>query len=286
MTRFRAFVLAVAIGLAAVVFASPAAAQTGTLAGETLVPTGDFTATTVDCNPEGATVVFTATGRAEGPYPGTYEETVTVTTGPLFVIESTDIFGDPIIQAYGQVATLTAEFTIVSGETVITGTKELTAPEQTTFYCKTQRSAECNELALGIHTEGEALTYDAAIGGRSDSGTSDLDAGFPMAYECGGYIDTLGSGGLNEFFLRSFTPAYTFADVCALAREFAATPHGANGLCAKLSAAEASAARGDTQATRGELGAFANQVRALTGVEFTSEEAKTLLAAAALLPGQ
>lgn len=40
---------------------------------------------TFECNPEGSTAVFTATGEATGPYPGTYVETVTVTTGPMVV---------------------------------------------------------------------------------------------------------------------------------------------------------------------------------------------------------
>lgn len=288
MRRFRAFVLAVAVCLAAVVFASPAAAQTGTLAGEQLAVVGydDFTATTFDCDAEGSTVVLTASGPAVGPYPGTYEETVTVTSGPLTVVESTDPYGDPIYEMYGQAATIEAEFRIVSGDTVITGTKELTSPEQTSFYCKRARSAECDEVVFFVNTEGEALTYEALIGGRTDTGTSDLTAGFGPELECAGELQTFASGVLYESFVRSFTRAYTYEGVCGLAREFAETAHGANGLCATLGAAEASVARGDTEATRGQLGAFANQVRAQTGGEFTADEAETLLAAAETLPGR
>lgn len=169
---------------------------------------------------------------------------------------------------------------------MITGTKELTSSDVTRFYCKRMRSAECDEVELAITTENENLSYEATINGRTDTGTADLQAGFGPAYECGGYIEMFGSGYFHETFKRSSTPVYTYADVCALAREFAATPDGAQALCATLKAAEASAARGDTEATRRRLGAFANQVRAMTGGEFTPAEAETLLAAAASLPGQ
>jgi hypothetical protein len=287
MGRIRAFALAVAVCLAAAVFASTAGAQTGTFTGEQLVVVDydDFTGTTFDCNAEGSTVVFTATGPALGPYPGTYEETVRVTTGPLTVLETTDQYGDPIYEMYGHATAIDAEFRIVSGDTVITGTKELTSPEQTSFYCKRARSAECDEVSFFVYSEGEALAYEALIGGRTDTGTSDLSASFGPEYECGGEIQGFASGVLYESFVRSFSPAYTYEGVCRLAREFADTAHGANGLCATLGAAEASAARGDTEATRGQLGAFANQVRARTGGELTADEAKTLLAAAETLLG-
>src|SRR5919199_326706 len=54
------------------------------LAGEELQPTGSVDISQYECSASGGTVVFTETGgTAIGPYPGTYTETITLTTGPL-----------------------------------------------------------------------------------------------------------------------------------------------------------------------------------------------------------
>jgi hypothetical protein len=70
---------------------------------------GSITITNVDCNPGGiSTFDVAASGTAYGPYPGTFEETATVTIGPSGELQSFD-----------------AAFTIHSGATTITGTKRL-----------------------------------------------------------------------------------------------------------------------------------------------------------------
>jgi hypothetical protein len=72
------------------------------------------------------------------------------------------------------------------------------------------------------------------------------------------------------------TFSLTAASLCTLTRELVTKSGVADGLCAKLNAAGAAAARGDLNAKRGALRAFANQLAAQTGKSITAANAATL----------
>ena len=74
-----------------------------------------------------------------------------------------------------------------------------------------------------------------------------------------------------------------YDDLCALARQDATKPGVADSLCAKLSAAEADALRGETQAKAGVLGAFAHEVSAQSGKALSGSAAAELVERAAQL---
>ena len=118
-----------------------------------------------------STVSYHAEGLATGPYPGTFEADGTITIGPQTAparpptIDSEGTFMGPIL-------TLTETFTILSGTTTITGSKELTAP-----IAGEQERATCQNLTLfgGVLGTGRiveveaATTYEATI--NEPSGT-------------------------------------------------------------------------------------------------------------------
>lgn len=81
----------------------------------------------------------------------------------------------------------------------------------------------------------------------------------------------------------TFAVEVTFASLCALTRQFAATSGVANGLCAKLAAAAAARSRGNADAVAGSLGAYAHQVSAQTGKALTPGQAAILTRLAAAL---
>ena len=148
-----------------------------TLQGENLV--APFTGLTVtsDCNQTGdSTVTYHAEGVATGPYPGTFVADGTITIGPQTAparpptIDSEGTFMGPIL-------TLTETFTILSGTTTITGSKQLTAP-----VTGERERATCQSLTFfgGVLGSGRiveveaATTYEATInepaGTFTDSG--------------------------------------------------------------------------------------------------------------------
>ena len=75
----------------------------------------------------------------------------------------------------------------------------------------------------------------------------------------------------------SFTVRTSFQGLCGLVRRLVGDAGVADSLCAKLTAAEASAARGDSNALAGQMGAFANEVEAQTGKAISAENAALLL---------
>jgi hypothetical protein len=158
----------------------------GTLAGEFLVGSTGATGYQgeVDCNPAGvSTLTATATGPAFGPYPGTFEETATVTVGG------------------GQVLSAQAEFTIFSGDTRIEGTKELLASPSGVGACQRNiTSTTCTESFFSS----SVVTYTATIvgptGTSTTSGTATLATPATFQGACGatevvfGQISQLFSG--------------------------------------------------------------------------------------------
>jgi hypothetical protein len=87
-------------------------------------------------------------------------------------------------------------------------------------------------------------------------------------------------GGSRDTTVAVTVRALTFDELEALVRQFSNNAGVANGLIAKL---EAASNAPNANARKGQLGAFANQVRAQSGKAFTAEEAATLLELVALL---
>jgi hypothetical protein len=136
-----------------------AAPATSTLQGENLV--APFTGLTVisNCNQSGdSTVGYHAEGVATGPYPGTFVADGTITIGPQTTparpptVDSEGTFMGPIL-------TLAETFTIASGATTISGSKQLTAP-----ITGEQERATCQNLTFfgGITGTGRIIEVEAA----------------------------------------------------------------------------------------------------------------------------
>jgi hypothetical protein len=175
--------------------------------------TGEFLSGTLNlqalaqstCDPQGTstTVIDTSgsfIGVATGPYPGTFTEGGTVTIGPQ------NIPGAPNT---GLVQTADFQFTIISGATVITGTKHL-APvhSNSTGQCVSLQNEPVSQgicesyrllgqwdgngsTSVTFHRGQAELTYQATI--QEPSGASS-DSGAAIA----GWLDARGScGGLN-----------------------------------------------------------------------------------------
>lgn len=119
-----ALVAAVATALLFVLGTQTAAAQTPpTLTGETLHGTTAPTVT-VTCNPNGTSSgTFSVSGDATGPYPGTFTETGSFSFGPLGGVNVPP--QGPAFTQFGEVTAFSAQFTITSGTTTITGAKTL-----------------------------------------------------------------------------------------------------------------------------------------------------------------
>lgn len=81
----------------------------------------------------------------------------------------------------------------------------------------------------------------------------------------------------------SFTVTVDEASLCGLVRQFSTTSGVANGLCAKLDAAAASASRGQPGTAAKILSAFDNQVEAQSGKALTADQAKVITTFAAAL---
>jgi hypothetical protein len=81
----------------------------------------------------------------------------------------------------------------------------------------------------------------------------------------------------------TFTISVTPASLCALSRSFVTNARIAQSLCAKLEAAERSAARGSPQAKDGLYGAYIAEVNAQSGKSLTAAQASILAVLAASL---
>lgn len=90
----------------------------------------------------------------------------------------------------------------------------------------------------------------------------------------------VGEGG---YALQLHIESVTLGDLCALTRAAVSHQGIANALCAKLDAAAASAARGNENAKRGQLGAYVNQLKAQSGKAVSAADAARLSALAATL---
>jgi hypothetical protein len=177
LSPFGRILVSTTLVIAFALVAGTAAAQAQTLQGENLIAPFAGLTVTSDCNQAGdSTVSYHAEGAATGPYPGTFVADGTITIGPQSTparpptLDSEGTFMGPIL-------TLNETFTIISGATTITGSKELTAP-----ITGEQERATCQNLTFfggitgtGRIVEVEAATlYDATIneplGTFTDSG--------------------------------------------------------------------------------------------------------------------
>jgi hypothetical protein len=83
----------------------------------------------------------------------------------------------------------------------------------------------------------------------------------------------------------SFVLRVTYADLCALTRQFIASSSSApsqarllgNSLCAQLDAARSAETRGALGAKRGAIGSYVNQVSSSAGVVFTPAQVELLV---------
>jgi hypothetical protein len=176
-------ILLFALSMVALSEERPAKAQTttqpGTLTTETLQ--GRTVSYTLNCNPQGtSTVNFTISGVAFGPYPGTFEERGTFTIGP----QTEANVGQPFYLdvKFGTLLTFDSTFTIFSGATTITGTKELTSDREPPFdpqnemlglaTCAQFRNQEIPSFLL-VEASGQNMQFDAPLSyeARIDSPT-------------------------------------------------------------------------------------------------------------------
>jgi hypothetical protein len=188
MVRFITLLIVVA-GIAA---AAAAPVSASSLEFEVLQGT-EVTLQDLQCNPEGtSSATILVTGSADGPHPGTFESTITLTAG-------SQRFGN------GPLLALSETFEIVSGDTLITGTKRL-VPRQERFYpfsCRVTPSAECEEIFLRASaTPDDALRYDATINGPEGTQQERGYAQFAMGVDgirCSGEMQS-SSGAMDQFF--------------------------------------------------------------------------------------
>ena len=126
------------------------------------------------------------------------------------------------------------------------------------------------------------LTYafdcGAGYGAFSSSSTATCPTSSTGTRNVGGKVRD-DDGGETEY-RRSVVIQVTYASLCALVRAYVDDAGVADSLCEKLAAAEAAAARGNTNAKRASLAAFVNQVEAQSGKSMTAAEAATLVALA------
>jgi hypothetical protein len=185
--------------LAALALSSPAQAQTPTLLGEFLSGNtifGTFSAT-VNCNPAGtSSVTASASGVAIGPYPGTFEENVTLTLGPQ------DAAGISLVES------AQADFRIDSGDTVITGTKQLAVGGQSAAICETREEppGQCSARTTTF-SAGAIVDYQATITTPTETvnetGTASLAVTATRQVDCATGEELFFSGTLTESFVFS-----------------------------------------------------------------------------------
>lgn len=185
--------------LAALALSGPAQAQVAPsllgeyLSGNTLF--GTFSAT-VNCDPAGTTVTASASGVAIGPYPGTFDENVTLTLGPQ------DAAGVSVVES------AQADFRIFSGATVITGTKQLAVGGQSSAICETREepAGQCSTRTTTFGA-GAVVDYQATITTPtetvSETGTASLAVTATRQVHCVTGEELFFSGSLTENFVFS-----------------------------------------------------------------------------------
>ena len=213
----RSKLTAAAIAAVAALSATAASAATAaSLDGEQFTNSSYlYDLTSFSCTAAGGVVSFTASGDAEGPYPGTYQATVTLTSGPLDAPNGEQDY------RYGQLTSAVETFTITSGATTITGTKTLSAPGGE-FICRTYPASECTGITYSATTPDNGVTY-AAAGGATDFGTATLytaggNSGDSSATDCAGSLYAA-DGAFSESFTSLAPKAPTTPSECTVEHE-------------------------------------------------------------------
>jgi hypothetical protein len=158
----------------------------------------DVTLQELQCNPEGtSSATFLVRGEAGGPHPGTFESAVTATARPL-------LFGE------GRLLELNETFEIVSGDSLITGTKDLVLPEERfyPFACSVTPAGDCEDVFVQASAPGEGLRYDATISGSEGTQRERGYAEFSInayATRCGGETQ-VSSAWMEQFFTTVIPP--------------------------------------------------------------------------------
>ncbi len=89
-----------------------------------------------DCDPDGTSIIeVQSTGLAAGPYPGTFEETVTAVIGPQDNTVAADPSRSGGFTQVGEIQSYESSFTITSdaGSTLVTGTRTFAGPDPQVF---------------------------------------------------------------------------------------------------------------------------------------------------------
>jgi hypothetical protein len=193
MSRFITLLVVVA----AIAAAAAAPASADSLEFEYLLGS-DVTLQELSCIPNGtSSATFVVRGEAGGPHPGTFESTITATAGPL-------TFGE------GRLLELNESFGIVSGDTLITGTKELVLPEERfyPFACSVTPAGDCEDVFVQASAPGEGLRYDATISGPEgttrESGLAEFSIN-TFGTRCGGETQ-VSSAWMDQFFTTVIPP--------------------------------------------------------------------------------
>ena len=130
---------------------------------------GEFTVTSVTCSEDERTLTYTAQGPAEGPYPGTYEETGT------FKLGDPTVFGPSTLESFEVNFEITA---LIGNEPyTVTGTKWSTAPsyDGSSNRCFTPEYGSDEEEFFVAIAKTQTTSYEATI--ETTSGSRFRDSG-------------------------------------------------------------------------------------------------------------
>ena len=244
--RFALIIVATLV-VSGVSSARASAATPPTLSGESFAGAPSVTGI---CTFPDATVNFTASGVATGPYAGQFTASGTIT------------YGAPGITTPGArpITSLVEQFTIVSPAGLVTGTKRLIGTG----------GGSCYGNGSGTAIYATIATYEAQIQTPSGTFTDHGQATIDMTLIPSVAIAT---------FAETFTSdLQVISDLIATVQGLGLSSGAANSLTSKLNAALSSASSGNPTAACNQLGAFINEVNAAAKTnKISSADAATLI---------
>ena len=164
---------------------------------------GEFTVTSVTCSEDERTLTYTAQGPAEGPYPGTYEETGTLKLG------DPSVFGPGTLESFEVNFEITA---LIDNEPyTVTGTKWSTAPsyDGSSNRCFTPEYGSDEEEFFVAIAKTQTTSYEATIETPSgmrfrDSGNSWIGFTSQRYHTPSGTVDSV-YGSFGDYFYSELT---------------------------------------------------------------------------------